>query len=304
MKNIKIENKTRNYILITPAKNEGKNIGFCIQSVLSQTITPNLWIIIDDGSIDNTFELIQAERKKHQWIECIKLNDRKRDLTIHISKVIKTGFDYAIDYCNKQHLTYNYIAFIDADMIIKDKEFFEKLIINFEMDSQLGIASGDIRILENSNKSYLEKRRVDTVSGGEIMVRREVFEDLDNVFPISFAWESVLRVKAIIKGWKVRRFKEIQVFQTRQTSSAEGMKRGYYIKGRSNYYLNYNPLIVIAKGIRYCFKRPYYIGIAYLYGYFRSLIERRQQIEDISIRRYFYLTKFREILEYPLKILK
>lgn len=297
MLNNTIEKKTRNYILITPAKNEEKNIRLCIQSVITQTITPNLWVLIDDGSIDKTFEIIQNAKDKHPWIKCIQLNDVGRDLTIHISKVIKKGFDYAIGYCLQNNLKYNYIAFLDADMIIQDKNFFEKLIINFERDNQLGIASGEIRILENSNNSYIEKRRTDTISGGEMMCRREFFEGI-NGFPLSFAWESVLRVKAILIGWKVKRFENIKVFQTRQTGSAEGIKRGYYIKGTSQYYLNYNPLIVIIKGIKYCYKRPHYIGIAYLYGYFNSLMLRKEQIKDKAIRRYFFWNKLREILEY------
>ena len=302
MNNINIENKTRNYILITPAKNEEKNIGLCIQSVVSQTITPNLWIIIDDGSIDNTFKIIQDAKNKHHWIKCIQLNDTIRDLTVHISEVIKKGFDFAIDHSKKHNLKYDYIAFLDADMIVHDTQFFKRLIINFEGDNHLGIASGKIQIIENSNNSCLEKRRTDTVSGGEMMCRREFFNDIDDVIPISFSWESVLRVQAILKGWKVKRFNDIQVIQTRQTSSAEGIKRGYFIRGTSDYYLNYNPLIVIAKGIRYCLERPHYIGIVYLDGYFSSLIQRKEQIKDKSIRRYFYLTKFREIFEYNFNI--
>jgi len=302
MNNIKIENKTRNYILITPAKNEDKSIGLCIQSVVTQTITPNLWIIIDDGSIDNTFEIIQDAKNKHYWIECIQLNDSIRDITIHISEVIKTGFDYAIDYSKKHNLKYDYIAFLDADMIIQDKNFFEKLIEKFEGDNHLGIASGDIQIQENSNNSWPEKRRNDTVSGGEMMCRREFLNDIDDVIPLSFAWESVLRVQAIQKGWKAKRFNDIQVIQTRQTGSAEGIKKGFYIKGQTAYYLNLNPLIVIAKGISYSLDRPHNIGIVYLYGYFSSLIQRKEQIKDKSIRRYFYLTKIREIFEYHFNI--
>lgn len=301
MDNIKTENISRNYILITPAKNEGENIGSCIHSVLSQTVIPVLWVLVDDGSTDSTYDIIQDARNEHHWIECIKLNDTGRDLTIHISKVIKNGFDFAVEHCRQNNIEYNYIAFLDADMIIKDKDFFEMLIINFEKDNQLGMASGQILILEDPKNPCIEKRRTDTVSGGEMICKREFFEEI-NGFPLSFAWESVLRVKAVLNGWKVERFEGITVFQTRETGSAEGIKKGYYIKGASEYYLNYNPLIVLAKGIKYCYKRPYYIGIVYLYGYFSSLIRGKDQIKDKAIRRYFFLNKLQEIVRYHFKI--
>lgn len=290
----------RNFILITPAKNEEKNLGLCIQSIVSQTITPIIWVIVDDGSVDKTYEIIQDAKNKNLWIECIQLKDAGRDLTIHISKVIKAGLDFAISQCKQHNKKYNYIAFIDADMIVPDKNFLKKLIIKFEVDNKLGIASGVIQILDNSNNLSDEYRRYDTVSGGEMMCRREIFDDF--AFPLSHAWESVLRVVAIQKGWKEKRFKDLKIIHTRKAATAEGLKKGYYLKGTAAYYLNTNPLLVLVKGFRYCFIRPHYIGIAYLSGYFSSLIKRKEQINDELIKKYFYWNKPLEILKYYFNI--
>ena len=48
--------KNNRYIIITPAKNEEKHINLTIQSVISQTIRPIQWIIVDDNSNDRTAE--------------------------------------------------------------------------------------------------------------------------------------------------------------------------------------------------------------------------------------------------------
>lgn len=49
-----------NYILITAAKNEDAYIErTIIVSVINQTLLPENWIIISDGSTDNTDDIIK-----------------------------------------------------------------------------------------------------------------------------------------------------------------------------------------------------------------------------------------------------
>ena len=50
---------TNKLIIITPAYNEAAYIERTINSVMSQTILPEKWIIVDDGSTDATGERIQ-----------------------------------------------------------------------------------------------------------------------------------------------------------------------------------------------------------------------------------------------------
>jgi len=290
----------RKYILVTPAKDEEKNLPNFIQSVVGQTVKPVMWIIVDDGSTDNSPRIIEDATNRYVWVKSVRLKESSRDLAIHFASVIKTGVDFAIEYCRKQSIQYDYICFLDADMIIQNKEFFKKIIAEFEKDSRLGIASGDI---DGVGKVYDGKRRKDTVSGGEMVCRRECFEDVGG-FPLSYAPDSVLRVKAKLKGWEIKRFTDVKIIQTRRTSSAEGLWKGFIIKGKSDHYLNYNPFIVVAKGLKYCLTRQHCKGVAYLYGYFGSLIQRKERVNDEEIRKYFYWYKPREIWQYYWHIFK
>ena len=42
------------YVVITPVRDEENYIRFTIQSMINQTLRPQEWIIVDDGSTDKT----------------------------------------------------------------------------------------------------------------------------------------------------------------------------------------------------------------------------------------------------------
>jgi len=283
-----------NYLVVTPLKNEEKDLPGLIESMASQSILPLMWIIMDDGSTDKSPMILLEAVKKYKWIRTIRMKESPRDLSKHVAGVIKKGYDIATGVCRENNIEFEFIGFLDADIKIEDTDLFKKFIIEFERDSRLGIAGGNL---------YDESRRIDTISGGAIMCRREFFEQI-NGFPAFPGWDSILRVKAILNGWGVRTFKDIRLIQTRATGTAEGVKRGFYIKGTIDYYLGYNPLLVAGKGLKYCIEKSNYIGLIYLYGYYTDLILRKVQIDDKQIRNYYHNYKFKEILKYYIKNLR
>src|SRR5881275_2731167 len=66
------------YCLISPARNEAEYISDTLDSVLAQTVLPKRWIIIDDGSTDETPQILAAYAAKHDFIEIHSRADRGR----------------------------------------------------------------------------------------------------------------------------------------------------------------------------------------------------------------------------------
>ncbi|RJS79469.1 glycosyltransferase family 2 protein [Methanophagales archaeon] len=285
----------RRYILITPAKNEEKNLPNLISSVLNQTNKPILWVIVDDGSEDNTPDIIMEAKRKHSWIQNVHLEEHPRDIGKRYAYVCNRGFDYALKYLKKHDLKYEYIGVLDADMIL-EHDFYSRLIEEFEKNPKLGIASGGEYFYDADNKLVLEEVRDETPVGCMRLWRRECFEEV-GMYPISYSPDSVSNVLAKLRGWEIKMFREIKAIQTRRTSSAEGLWKGYKIHGESAYFRNYHPLFAMAKGLKYLSKRPYYTGIAYLYGYFSSFLKRMDKIDNKEVRDYYW-NKHKEVAQF------
>lgn len=291
----------RRYILTTPVKNEEENLSNLIQSVVKQTVRPMLWVIVDDGSTDNTPEIIKEAIKKYEWIQSIRLDESIRDRGFHLASVIKKGFDFSYEDCKKNGIDFDYLGNVDGDIIL-ESTFFEKLIAEFEKDAALGVACGGIYDFREGKLVHTNARESEP-SGGDMMIQKGCFEDVGGI-QVSYAWENVLNTKAKMRKWETKRFKEIIAIRLRDVSSAEGYWKGYVCIGEAAYHLNFNPIHVLIKGIAYLFRKPYYIGIAYLYGYLNSLIQRKEQIEDEEIKRYFWHIRPREIKQYYFNMLR
>ena len=71
----------------------------------------------------------------------IRLPPHTRDIIFHVSYVYKTGFDFALSYCERNNIDYNFIASIDSDTILEE-EYFEKVIREFEANKNWELRRG------------------------------------------------------------------------------------------------------------------------------------------------------------------
>ena len=61
------------YVLITAARNEAKYIDGTIASVVKQTILPEKWIIVSNGSSDNTDDIVRSYLSDWPFISLISI---------------------------------------------------------------------------------------------------------------------------------------------------------------------------------------------------------------------------------------
>lgn len=286
-----------------PVKDEETILYNVIKSIINQTVKPVLWLIIDDGSTDSSPKIIQEFVSKYSWIKSVHLPPHQRDIIFHISYVYKYGFDFLIKYCRDNKINYNFIASIDADTEF-EPEYFEKILYQFEIHRKLGIASGGL-YHEIDGKLELSTKMENFPSGTGRVWSKKCFFDTGG-FSLEPSADSISNVKATLRGWEIQRFNEIHMVEKRLTSSAEGLWNGYKYNGHMAYYLNKNPILVLLNVFQCTFRKPYYIGVAFLLGYISACIKREERIKDKEIREYFWssrLTEYRKLIIRKIKSL-
>jgi len=285
------EDPDRNYLVVTPAKDEEENLPRLMDSIANQSIKPALWVIVDDGSTDDTPRIITDATTSREWIRSIRLPPGERYWGFKYSTVCRKGFDQAMELAEEEGIPYSYISLVDADMVLEG-DYFSKLLEKFETMPRLGIASGEL-YSRYKDRFILEKERHDIPSGGQRVWRRECFEECP--YTPSYSADSVSNVRAKLKGWEIRRFRDVRALQSRRTRGAEGFWKGWHYVGKSEHYRGCSPSFALLKGIKLLFSSPHYQGFAYWKGYFGSFLRREEKIPDKAVIDYYRHTRPQEI---------
>lgn len=293
------------YILITPVKNEVENLPIIAECIVRQTVLPKLWVIVDGNSEDGTLNMVKNLSNKFDWIYYIKQNNYVKQGHLSFAWAVKEGYEYANELCLKNNIKYNYFGKVDADVILSPN-YFEELIKKFESNPRLGIASGLGYTLKLDNKESLYENidKKETKRNFHItnelpdkrLYRKKCLNDVKG-FPISNAPDTVILVKARLKGWETKLFEDINFYDIREGSSAQrGLWKGAKMEGYVKYYLNYHPLLVIISILHKLSKKPYYPAAGIFYGYISSVLKRMKKIDDTEIKEYFRKKKIKELL--------
>ena len=113
---------SRKYLLVTPCRDEGKYARRTLDSVAAQTVTPALWLIVDDGSTDNTPQILAEYAAKYPWIKVIRRDDRGFR---KLGGGVIDAFYHGYDTINPND--FDYVTKLDLDLDLPPR-YFETLI--------------------------------------------------------------------------------------------------------------------------------------------------------------------------------
>src|SRR5882672_9848467 len=64
------------YVLISPCRNEAGFMRQTLESVVAQSLRPTKWVIVDDGSTDETPAILAEYASRYEWMSIITRADR------------------------------------------------------------------------------------------------------------------------------------------------------------------------------------------------------------------------------------
>lgn len=283
------EGKSKKYLVITPARNEEEFIERTIKSMISQSILPCLWIIVDDGSTDQTPNIVNDYCQKYPWIKLVMIADRgyrKRGSGIvgafyeGLKLVDSSAFDFIVN--------------MDADISFKS-DYFERLLHRFNQDSTLGIASGACYI-EKFDHLEIERNPIDHARGAGRVYRQSCWSQIGGMEQ-ALSWDVIDELKAQTRGWKTRSFEDLVLIHHRPTAAAEGIAQGRIRGGLTSYYIGYHPIYLLIRSVYLMTKPPYIIGgLLLLYGYSYGYIKRMERVKDRDLIRFVRKKQLQSLL--------
>jgi glycosyltransferase involved in cell wall biosynthesis len=261
-----------NYILISPAKDEEKDIEQTLISVVNQTVKPSRWIIVDDGSSDRTPEIIDSYRRRFEWIKVMRIDrNTARQPGSPIVNAFNRGYDLIKDS------EFDFVVKLDCDLRFAP-DYFEKLLQQFEKDPRLGIGSGIY--LENYGKDWMPiKMPAYHTAGACKFMRKECFSQIGG-FVAAKGWDTVDEIRAQTRGWRTRHFVDLHMYHLKNEGSGIGFVKTNAMHGEIYYLTGGSKLFFTLKVLHRAFYgRPFLIGgIMVFYGYLRTALQGRKRL--------------------------
>lgn len=249
------------YVIISPVKDEGQFIHLTLNSVASQTCQPLCWIIVDDGSEDQTAVIAGRFAAQYPFIRLLsgRKGGARQTGTTEIRAFLH-GFD------SVQDARFDYIVKLDGDLSFPE-HYFEQLLDEFEKDPKLGIASG-IYEEEQQDGTWQEVVMPEYhAAGASKMISRACYAAIGG-FINTPGWDTVDEIRAWSHGWNTRHFRHLRMKHHRREGSAVGLRRTARMLGEIYYLTGGGKLFFILKVLNKMTHRPFFsAGLAMLQGY-------------------------------------
>ncbi len=277
------------YAVITPARDEEENLRRLSACLIAQTVEPQAWIVVDNGSTDRTAAYVHELGHDHPWI---RLAVAENTEGLARGGPIVRAFHRGLEELDGQP---DVIVKLDADLSM-DPDYFERLLHAFADDPKLGIASGAGHELDSEGVWRLRGVAPGQAWGASRAYRAECLHD---VLPLeeSMGWDGIDQFKAVKHGWTTGTITSIPFRHHRFEGERDGAPSvGWAAQGRASYYMGYRFSYLVLRALHH--GRRERAALAMVRGYvgaaiaraprcdaeLRSQVRRQQRLREVAPR--------------------
>ena len=272
------------YCLISPCRNEAEYMTLTLESVVKQSVTPAMWVIVDDGSTDDTPVILQNYAAQYDFIKVVTRQDRGfRAVGPGVIEAFYAGLE-SIDIEN-----YEFICKLDLDLDLPPL-YFETLITRMGENPRFGTCSGKAYFRDPQNPEQLVSEHCGDESsvGMTKFYRVTCFKQIGG-FVRQVMWDGIDSHRCRLLGWiscswddEALRFIHLRPMGSSQKSIITGRIR----HGFGQYFMGTTFVYMVAVAVNRCNKYPYVMGsLAMLWGYVKSALTGVKRIDDPDMRK-------------------
>jgi glycosyltransferase involved in cell wall biosynthesis len=253
-----------------------------LETVTAQREPPALWVIVDDGSTDETHEILRDWASCFDYIRIVTRPDRgSRKVGPGVIDAFYAGYDTI------GPKEFDYICKLDLDLELPPR-YFTILMDKMEADPRLGTSSGKPHMLLNG-ELVSEKCGDENSVGMTKFYRVECFEEIGG-FVRQVMWDGIDGHRCRALGWVAASYDEPDlrfVHLRPMGSSHKGLVTGRLRHGFGQYFMGTSLTYMTASALYRMTRPPLFVGgMAMWWGYVKSMLEGTPRYGDDAFRRF------------------
>lgn len=285
-------------LIITPVRNEAAHIERVANALLAQTRRPERWLVVDDGSDDETPQILHRLASE---IDFMRVASTPPGFTATANDRLAVAaapraFNYGLHTIDPKDLSlFTHVGKLDGDIELRP-DYFAALLAEFDRNPSLGIAGGVV--FERHGGDWRPTSSApEHVRGALKLYTRECFGAIGGVWE-RLGWDGIDEVTARMHGFETRSFDRAEALHHRHTGSADGRLRGHVRWGEAHWILQHGlPWTLMRAGKVARIEPRGASGVAYLYGYGRAALRRVPRVDVDGYRKFVRAEQHRRIFE-------
>lgn len=274
------------YCLITPCRDEGQFARRTLESVSKQTRLPALWVIVDDGSTDDTPQILAEYAERLPYVRVVKTKNRGFR---HVGAGVMEAFYAGLETISREEWeSFEFICKLDLDLDIPPG-YFEEIIRRMNAEPRIATCSGSPYFLSKAGTLVSEECGEETSVGMIKFYRRSAWEQIGG-FIRELTWDAIDCHICRLHGWYARswddpaiRFQHLRPMGSSQKSWWTGRIR----HGKGQWYMGTAPLYMLVSGLYRMTRPPYVVGgVGMMWGYLRAMLSGTPRFPDAEVRRF------------------
>src|SRR6202048_616154 len=271
-------------LLISPGRHEAQYLRRTLDSVAAQSVPPALWVVVDDGSRDETPVILEEYVRRLPYLRVVRRADRGRR---QVGRGVIAAFSAGLETVCLED--FEYLCKLDMDLDLPAR-YFELLMQRMEGDPRIGTNSGKPWFVHPQSGALVPEVCGDEMSVGMTKFYRVAcFKEIGG-FVREVMWDGIDCHRARMLGWIAESvdLEPIRFVHLRpQGASHKNIWTGRLRAGLGQYFMGTSPLYYLAVAISRLPTHPALIGsVAMLWGYLRSWFRGLPRYEDLEFRRF------------------
>jgi len=270
-------------LIVSPVYNEAEHLDRTARAVAAQQRPPDRWVIVDDGSHDDT---LAVARRWERELDYVTVLEAPQEVPVGSDNLALArpvlAFNLGLDHAGRDE--YGFIGKLDGDVELPP-EWFATLLERFRSDPRLGLAAG--RLSEPGPRGWkLIPIPATHIHGAVKLFRRQCFEEIGGI-PGRLGWDTIDETYARMRGYETVSFTDLVARHHRPWGSADGRLRGRARHGECAWILHYGFGWVALRSLEVARVPPVGLsGAAFLFRYLRAAARRVPRVDDNDFRRF------------------
>jgi hypothetical protein len=266
------------YAVISPVKDEAENFARTAESMLAQSHRPVRWVVVDDGSSDETAAIAAVYASEHDWITVIPSGQhgaRGRG-----GKIVG-AFNAGLAVVGPMP---DFVVKMDGDLFLP-AHYFAWVAETFARVPAAGIVGGATRLFDGE-RWVSDATSRHNLSGVAKAYRRECFEGIGGL-RASMGWDGIDEYGARARGWEVHVLSELPILHYKARGSAQPWYQARWEEGRGANYMGYRPAFMLFR-IAYLMLReppPVLGGLVLAASFVHARLTRAGTVDDDDARK-------------------